>query len=259
MTSLRRLLHVTDYVSFCAVCTTWRSATLRNHVRLPRGIPVLMIPSNNKQEKEETRRFYSLIEKRVYDFQVAVPPKHYCSRSTEYGWLVTVDKTRCSVCLLNPFSRNTRMKFKKQKNEIQLPQTQEWNSPPLTTLPKRTQGRIDWNSCFISKAVLSSNPSSTPDFVVLAIFDTVMDLAFCRPGDKKWTPINREGLLAHVDDAIFYNQKFYVVDIFGKVMACDVNHPHPSLTTVAASLPTSISCIRPRYLARCGTCCKSKS
>ncbi|PIA46043.1 hypothetical protein AQUCO_01600366v1 [Aquilegia coerulea] len=214
-----KFIDIIDNIRFGAVCHTWRSVYIDNNRfhHLPRQPPLLMLATQLNLD-DQTRSFYSLVEKKVFNFQVPVPHNLFISGSS-YGWLVTVSETH-QVSLFNPFAS--------VNNEIKL--------PPLTTfeIVGNDDAVFTWGfRSFLFKVVLSANPTSNPNYVAMAIYAASCSLAFYRPGDKAWTLLPSEFC---AEDIIYFGDQFYIISAQGEVYTCDLNDPQPSLSSVAPPL-----------------------
>ncbi|KAM7504695.1 hypothetical protein LguiB_003599 [Lonicera macranthoides] len=186
---LDRLVSLSDYIRFGAVCLSWRSAALddRNHRGLrgsskttndlellqDRQLPMLMVPHRTHDDRA---RFYSITHDKILDdFQLRVP--HYNKRfiGSSFGWLISLDTTDLSITLFNPFSAST----------IRL--------PPFPVPPKHDD-YFDYDNrsihlpelnleYYFTKAILSADPASHPDdYIVMLIYGLTGRLAYIRPG-----------------------------------------------------------------------------
>ncbi|PIA43348.1 hypothetical protein AQUCO_01900017v1 [Aquilegia coerulea] len=204
------LLNIKDYIHFGAVCHPWRSVYVENlHRRcLPRQLPMLMLGSELNNGDPDKRCLYDLSEKRVYNFSLQIPRDMECRSSTQ-GWLITVDD-KSRVYLLNPFML--------VNNKINLPHLPYFQSAGY----------------FLVKGVLSSNPTSSPNYVVMAIYSGLHALAFYKSGDNAWTSLGSECIKIH--DVIYYRDQFYAVDWYGTIWACDVNSSHNKVSIATPPL-----------------------
>ena len=67
----------------------------------------------------------------------------------------------------------------------------------------------------INKVALSSSPSLTSDYVVMAIYNWVR-LAICRPGDDGWTIVDEENVShGNYEDVTYYKGQYYIVTRLG--------------------------------------------
>ncbi|PIA65127.1 hypothetical protein AQUCO_00100553v1 [Aquilegia coerulea] len=212
-----KLLHTKDFILFGAVCRSWRSIYSENKHTRSHQLPFLMLSSEDNTDNQ-TRSFYSLTEKRYLNYQVPVPHNKFC-RGYSHGWFVTVCENH-QVSLLNPFSSVS--------NEIHL--------PPLTAFEYDKKSGTPLTPYYISKAVLSANPGSSLDYVVMATYGGFDRLAFFKPGDKAWTSFDSK--YRFFLDVIYYRDQFYVVNCDGEVFACDLNLTRPKLSRVAPCLVT---------------------
>ncbi|PIA49898.1 hypothetical protein AQUCO_01300555v1 [Aquilegia coerulea] len=202
------LIDINDYIRFGAVCRPWRYIYIENLRRhtTHRQLPLLMIPSEPCDLQNQTRSLYSLSENRVIpNFQIRLPHNKFCRGSSE-GWLVVLDDNCTDVYLFNPFLS--------VDNKLELPH--------LTEFPHEEDEIFEG---FLTKAVLSANPTSSfTNYVVMAIYGQYARLAFFKPGDKTWTPLDFEYMV--IEDVIYFNDQFFAVNFEGTVFAFDVNHHH---------------------------------
>ncbi|PIA52188.1 hypothetical protein AQUCO_01000221v1 [Aquilegia coerulea] len=213
-----------DYIRFSAVSHVWHSVAIQNrHLTLARKPPLLMLATELNND-DQTHSFYSLTENKVVDFCLQVPHNLYM-RGSSHGWLAMVSNN-WEITLYNPFLS--------VNNKIQL--------PPATAFEPRIDNDgdsvtvIDFDDYmkFVSKVVLSDNPASNPNYVVMAIYGDYCLLAFYKPGDKAWTSIDSK--LIFIEDVIYYDDQFYFVDHKGNVFSCDLNQPQPRVSTVSPVL-----------------------
>ncbi|TXG50525.1 hypothetical protein EZV62_023049 [Acer yangbiense] len=75
------------------------------------------------------------------------------------------------------------------------------------------------------------------DYTVMVIYGRMGDLAYSKPGYKAWTKINSKGLNL---DLTYYKGKLYAINMYGRIMACDVRVDNPTVAQVA-NMPHNIS------------------
>ena len=76
----------------------------------------------------------------------------------------------------------------------------------------------------VDKAVFSSSPSVDPNCAVLILFNVCL-VAFYKLADKSWTILCRNDLFYPAfSDALFFKDQFYVVDDYGKIYTCNLDH-----------------------------------
>ncbi|PIA52856.1 hypothetical protein AQUCO_01000610v1 [Aquilegia coerulea] len=212
-----KLVDINDYGRFGDVCKSWRDIVWRIRAKIPRQLPVLMFPnsSNNSSSCMHTHSFYSLsLGKKLIINEGSQFRRCFGS---SYGWLITEDYSRM-IHLLNPFQSNN--------NVIKLP----------CLVP---QGKKN----YISKAILSHNPSWTSDYVVMLLYrvyygkdgDTDSFLAILKPGDTYWTRVSVDHKFKPLIDIIYYKDQFYAISCSGIVVFCDINSTKPSVKRVASS------------------------
>jgi len=183
-----RVRNFSDHVRFRSVCSSWRSAARPR--RLPPRAPFLIMApyelSNGSGD------LFCVSSQKLHHVDIPSAVSKQCNGSSR-GWLFLRHNTS-SLSLLNPFTRA----------EIQLP-----------TLH---------NIAFISKAVLSSDPSLDPESMALLVLQ-YNTLAFCRVGGDQWTITHDlEWSLQRIEDIMFYKGNIYVVRQNGRLAYCDLSH-----------------------------------
>nr|XP_048332924.1 putative F-box protein At4g22660 [Ziziphus jujuba var. spinosa] len=95
---MKRLDAIVDIIRFKAVCSKWYRAA-----QLYMTSPLLMLPSDKKEEADDCR-FFSVAENKIYKINNVFEGFHgaWCVGSS-HGWLVILDK-ETKPHLLNPFS-----------------------------------------------------------------------------------------------------------------------------------------------------------
>ncbi|KAF5199489.1 F-box skip23-like protein [Thalictrum thalictroides] len=183
-------------------------------------LDLFQLPENNKSEEEKEKKkvnpppplrgFVGIgiggDDQVVY--QIELPEAHQmrCVGSTG-NWLITVDKSRM-IHLLNPFTRA----------QIDLPSQSTFETgfddDGVGLTPEYHR------DCLLKKVIISSTPSSSKDWIVMAIYHYHRKLAIARPGDVSWTTL--ETPLDYVIDIIFFKNQFYTVNCRGILMVCDI-------------------------------------
>ncbi|PIA35171.1 hypothetical protein AQUCO_03600078v1 [Aquilegia coerulea] len=211
------VINIKDYIYFGSVCRAWRSVYTGYPHPLPPPQPPLLLLATELNQDDQTRSFYSLAEERVLNFRVPVPHDRHC-RGSSHGWLVTVHND-WEITLFNPFLADN--------NEIQLPSA-------TTFEPHGDALTFKGYMAFVGKVILSANPVSDPNYIAMAIYSDFSRVAFFKPGDTVWTSLDSDFTL--ISDIVYYKDQFYFVNSSGMVFACDLNHPHPRVSTVAPPL-----------------------
>lgn len=72
---------------------------------------------------------------------------------------------------------------------------------------RKRHSLADMEELYIIKVILTSDPTTT-DCVVMAIYGNVRHLAFCRPGDTRWTiDVICSDSSMNIDDAIYWRNQ----------------------------------------------------
>ncbi|XP_060210191.1 F-box protein At2g26160-like [Lycium barbarum] len=201
----KRFKLLKDFIPFCSVCTSWRTAATKEifEVRPPQ-VPLLMLADKD----EDYREFYFVFEDKVSRMFLPEVRKAECF-STK-GWLCTVAYTiNGEMNLLHPFSRT----------QIPLP-------PEKNLWALQDYGPVEARGIYhcMDKAVLSASPSVTSNYVLLvSYYADVNNLAFWRLGDLNWNHIDRNW--GAFSDINYYDGQFYGVSYNGKVWVFDIAGP----------------------------------
>ncbi|CAL8164021.1 unnamed protein product [Prunus armeniaca] len=211
---LEKLIPISDYIRFSAVCKHWQSVALHRKKQpiksCHKQIPMLIIPTIDGSS--ERRGLYSVTQGKTCSFELNVYySKRFCGSS--HGWLACVDENLV-VTLLNPFTGCT----------ISLPPV------PKSTWRSTVAYRCDY---YINKVELSADPSFLPnEYEVLVIYDGYgKQIAHFKSGDDAWTSIDQ---LIGFDDVIYNKGQFLGVSLGGSVFSMNVSRdqttePHVSL------------------------------
>nr|DAD20907.1 TPA_asm: hypothetical protein HUJ06_022370 [Nelumbo nucifera] len=204
-----RLVRLSDHINFASVCTSWRSVAVENRSRIPRQIPLVIIPG---KFNKETRAFFSLYSGKTYGAHLPELHRNWCCGSSE-GWLVIEDDYREEIFLLNPFSRA----------KIQLPSLSTFSDPQDSADPERLR-----KFQFVMKAILSSNPDTTSNYVVMAIMVCEEEnLSFWRPGNKRWKTLTTRW--DPYEDIIYHNGLFYALSNQGPKVDGSLLQPYKTV------------------------------
>ncbi|TMW96882.1 hypothetical protein EJD97_006613 [Solanum chilense] len=205
---LSRMDLIEDYLNFSSVCKSWHSVAKEHRFisNLPRAPWLMLAEEDDGDEDDNTcRKFYSFYNDMI--FKKRIPEAHGKGCMESMGWLITVGKEDGEISLLHPFSGV----------QIQLPHQN------TTTLYEFNRTRFPW--IFIKKAVLSANPSHTPDYVLMVIEGKTERLSFWRPGDLLWTRITKPIGFGYFSDVIYFNGSFYAITYGGCIQVCDFTSP----------------------------------
>ncbi|KAJ0985189.1 hypothetical protein J5N97_003545 [Dioscorea zingiberensis] len=181
----QKILLVTDFQSFAAVCHDWRSVAMENWHRRHLQIPLLM---HSFAAPTNTCNFISIPGDNPRFLENFPPLKvqvhYFCSSSQEC--LVTMDKN-LDIYLVSPMTGA----------HIKLPRHQT-----------HVDSGIDYNY-YLSKAKLSGSPTSS-DCVIVAVFRE-RTLSSLRLGEESWTYIPGARYHPDVIDIIYHNDNVYAV------------------------------------------------
>ena len=221
---LSRLVTLSDYVRFSAVCMPWHTFALEKydgerHLKLSTHQPPLLFLPHTRGSKEEETTFITSIHNlsKTYELESFTPIGNQRWRGSSHGWLISVDENFV-ITLSNPFCS----KLKGVDDGI-------IRLPP-----------VPHTKCYyIEKVILSANPTLTPDdYTVMIIFNMHGKLACIRAGDKEWTYINK---CHSVDDVIYSKGLFYALDSTCSVSTCDTSEHYPMLNKVSPGLSPNLS------------------
>ncbi|KAH7840253.1 hypothetical protein Vadar_014786 [Vaccinium darrowii] len=157
----------------------------------------------SEKDKPDERQFVSLRKGGV--IRIINLPEARGKRCLEtLGWLVTISEDG-DMNLLHPFTR------------VQI------SLPHVTTFQYYHRKWITNHLSFVHKAVLSSHPEKSDDYVLVVIYGRCRFLAFWRPGAMSWAKVYAGTNSFY--DIIFHKGLFYGVVSTGRVLAFDVWGP----------------------------------
>ncbi|KAH7840742.1 hypothetical protein Vadar_020986 [Vaccinium darrowii] len=202
----KRIALFEDFLSFSGVCRSWRSVAINDHFRGSEQIPWLML---SEKDKPDERQFVSLRKGGVIR-KINLPEARGKRCLESLGWFVTISEDG-DMSLLHPFTRA----------KINLPHVTTFKYYDLDSLEYICSKKdcMKNHHGFIQKAVLSSCPKESNDYVLVVIYTGCGILAFWRPGDKSWTDV--EAGITSFSDVIFHKGLFYGVIRGGMVFAFD--------------------------------------
>ncbi|XP_059441841.1 F-box protein At2g17036-like [Corylus avellana] len=225
---LDRLITLSDYVCFSAVCMPWQAIALENYYgerrhKLSLHQPPLLFLTHTHPsiEGETTISVHNISHQdKTYELKSFIPngnDRWFCS---SHGWLITVDNNFV-ITLSNPFC-----------------------SDGIICLPRVFH--VHWYD--IQKVILSIDPVVAPDdYIVMVICSDrrgLKKLAFIKPGDKGWTHIVNK----YIMDVIYSKGLFYALYAFGAVKTFDISENFPKLNMVSTNCYTTASYLNKKYL-----------
>ncbi|KAH6779610.1 hypothetical protein C2S52_010847 [Perilla frutescens var. hirtella] len=200
---------IEDFLSFSAVCCSWRSVYLAKQWHPGPQVPVLMFCDD---ENSNIRSFLSLYRCKVTNSELPEAHGRRCWDSSS-GWLVTIGSD-LEIRLLNPF---THVSF---------------DLPPKSTLQIRFGDFLGWCD-IIERAFVFRNPCTSnadEDLVVMIIYGAMKQLAFCRPGYKSWRCIKEADhshahAHAHAEfiDVTCVKDQIFAVSLMGSLVLVDID------------------------------------
>ncbi|XP_068316368.1 F-box/kelch-repeat protein At1g57790-like [Pyrus communis] len=218
---------------FSFVCKSWRSAAkdTQSYCAMTTN-PLLMISSQSYYKWS----LYNPVDDKVLKTQLNLARQRFCGSSK--GWLIVVDKNRL-VSLINPFFSNDEKKI------IHLPPL----SPPSLI-------RLRRENYFVYKATISADPILNADnCIVTVVYEGICQLAFLRLNkDSQWTYILEKvdrGWWRTVEEVVQFEDRFYAVDLYGKVFSFDVTTPSVAPVKVVGRECDGENCYVTRYFVVC--------
>ena len=226
---LDHLLPMEDYPKFSEVCPLWEKTVSEKleesrsnhklHCRLHQALPLLLAPTT--MDLPQRFSFYDVMEETsVLDYDSG-PGRSHCEGSS-HGWLILVN---CyNVSLYNPLSERIM------------------HLPPLETSISKYGSMISWRRGSVGetdvfrppprRGVLSDDPKNG-DFVLMMRHTSYVHntntnyhhndgikhmIVFIRSGDEDWTYQELHG----VEDIVYSNGFFYLLDRTGMLFSCEV-------------------------------------
>ncbi|XP_074293661.1 F-box protein At2g26160-like [Silene latifolia] len=239
---LNKLFLLSDMIRFASVCSHWRfvakdrfeQLNLHGNMHFTRNIPMLLIPAI--ENDSPIHNLFSITRGEIYDLRLPVPyTKRYIGSS--HGWLIILDEVSFVVTLINPFY------FGNSQGIIHLP-------PFIAALDTSEEEGQDFNcEYFVRKAILSSDPATSPnDYVLMLIYGEFQLLASWKSGDTHWTYVNWEVPLIY--DLMYSHGQILAVDILGQLISCDIRVKPASHSIVSDHLLGMLGTFCRRYIVK---------
>ncbi|KAK9665464.1 hypothetical protein RND81_14G113700 [Saponaria officinalis] len=221
------------------VCRNWRAVCRHRfqelrilpHMLFSGRLPMLLI---SDVDHPETRNLYSLPDGQVYDLRLPVPYDTRCIGSS-HGWLIFLESVSFVVTLFNPFY------FGNHKGTIYL--------PPFLAAKDYFETNKDYDlfpEYYITKAVLSIDPVSSPNYTVMLIHGEDRSLAYYNSGDENWTCVPGSPLFS---DLLYSNGRFTAVSLQGELYSSNPETNSPELERVTGPLYRPFRSTVRRYIA----------
>ncbi|CAK7347947.1 unnamed protein product [Dovyalis caffra] len=231
-----------DKVRFRSVCKSWKSALPRMPNLRQLQLPWLLHPCR-EEASLSSYGLFNLSDRKTYYLDLPIKSERILLRGSSHGWTVSIEGPRDEIYLMNPLTRvkiqlPSRSRFPDIKGYF--PENIEneyrfWHHElgEFYTLNSRMV-----RSNLTDKFFVSSNPSLTDDYVVIVIYGESSRLAYCKPGDEKWTPFleNLENL-ANFHDCIFYKGKIHALIHNGKLIVIDILPVEPQAEQISPPYP----------------------
>ncbi|KAM7529987.1 hypothetical protein LguiB_033397 [Lonicera macranthoides] len=210
-----KLHAIEDFVSFSAVCRSWRFVYRNNDWTPTRRVPWLMVNENQGSEVC-TRCCISMGKNKAYKLPLPMADGRRCWGST-HGWIVTVDQNLI-ISLLNPVSQVC------------------FDLPPHSTLENQVQSPqpiADWFSFILKAAVFKIRDV----FVTMIIYGQDYRLAFHRHHEgNSWLTVPSSHI-CFIDVVCFRNQVF-ALSVTGELYLVHIDGPGPPrIIFISSSLP----------------------
>lgn len=194
---------IEDFLAFSAVCSSWRLVYLYKQWSPGPQVPVLMYTYD---EQSGIRSLLSLYRNKVSNLEVPEARGKRCWGSSS-GWLVTIGSD-LQLQLLNPFSRVS------------------FNLPAKSSLQVSFGDFLSWHD-IIERAYVFRNPSTSNangDLLVMIIYGTLKQLAFCRPGYTSWRRIkDRKRSHAEFIDLTCVKDQIFALSYTGSLVLVDID------------------------------------
>lgn len=198
---LEKLIPISDYIRFGAVCKHWKSATLpqkQQRMKSCHKQPPLLMEITRNGKNESRAALFSVAQGGKLRQLNYVP--FYNKKGVElcvtHGWLAYHDKL--ALTFLNPFTGHTI------------------SPPPLIEPTDAILHRLDSPATRIFQLVLSADPYLYPnDYQVLVQYRLYprTNLAHFNSGDASWTQIGTPWLAMSVIDAVYYKGQFVALTV----------------------------------------------
>nr|XP_048332817.1 putative F-box protein At4g22660 [Ziziphus jujuba var. spinosa] len=204
---LEKLVFLSDYIRFSAVCKLWNSIVLNDHkenrISLSNHqLPWLLVSSRDEDEdkdedREERFSLYNFVKAEICNFRLGIPHNYlnrrYCGSS--HGWMIFLSSSD-QLVILNPLSGTTI------------------HPPPFNENHR------------VAKVILSRNPS-LGSFEIIATFYGLTEVAYLKFGDEFWIHSEGNNLAFFIYNFIFYKDHIFGVSHRGRIVSLLKKCGHP--------------------------------
>ncbi|XP_060671356.1 putative F-box protein At4g22660 [Ziziphus jujuba] len=196
---LEKLVFLSDYIRFSAVCKLWNSIVLNDHkenrISLSNHqLPWLLVSSRDEDEdkdedREERFSLYNFVKAEICNFRLGILHNYlnrrYCGSS--HGWMIFLSSSD-QLVILNPLSGTTI------------------HPPPFNENHR------------VAKVILSRNPS-LGSFEIIATFYGLTEVAYLKFGDEFWIHSEGNNLAFFIYNFIFYKDHIFGVSHRGRIVS----------------------------------------
>ncbi|KAJ0982608.1 hypothetical protein J5N97_010863 [Dioscorea zingiberensis] len=225
---IRRYLPLGDYIRLGPICSSWSARARKRHYSLRHGLPYLVMQNPENIEM----RFFNL-SRQVIGL-ASYPEVHgrYCCGSSQ-GWLVTID-FNLEMHLFDPYS----------SSEIKLPPLPSPQEQHIEEVEQKNRERAQYSGlteaqvrrdCSVYKVILSTDPRTSSDYIVVAIFEWFKRLALWKPGASTWVTVNSYYPYCRMVDMLWHKGVLYVITDMHLLFTLDVG-PFPKLILINSYL-----------------------
>ncbi|CAA3020618.1 F-box SKIP23-like isoform X1 [Olea europaea subsp. europaea] len=217
-----QLFEVVDFLSFSAVCRSWRLVYLKRNWTPSHCDPWLMLGEYTEGDVS-IRQFLSLTQFRVYKFPL--PEANGCRCwGTSHGWIVTLSQG-FAIRLVNPLTRACL------------------DHPEHSMLRSRGHNKVDWFAAIQKAVVLKVRD----EFVTMVIHSYNLCLSFAKHGDGAWTDVPFSVPVSLINIVCFKDKVLALTGV-GSLLLIDIEGPDCPRALCIASPPGNTKGWKNMYL-----------
>ncbi|GLU19317.1 hypothetical protein SLE2022_355740 [Rubroshorea leprosula] len=223
---------------------SWADAVLssKSHSRFLKS-PWLLLPPKRHGEGGYTSYsncagsdsycIMNLEENLVYDLKKSISDlvSEFACVGSSHGWLILSDHTTLSPFLFNPFTE-ARIQLPSLKPLFGISDIEEEYRGICKILWKGKWvfvSKVELRRCFVSRAVLTAEPTGGDYAVVLLCRFESENLIYYKNGDISWTPFYDSGFSNRVEleDIMCYENQLHVLTVDGAIHTWDLESGCP--------------------------------